>query len=161
MFLPCRDLPVFFRLASSFFQRASLQNLSFLFVIPECFSFPFWPSSYLPFQRPYNNWPSCTFFPSTDSNRFPSARPRPPWQMGKAPGGRGAQQHERSPCGCGCPNRFGDPILWLVGEFTTHFRLPILVVGLGCSLDFGTGFFDPWPCVSGMQIKGSFFGQFG
>ena len=23
---------------------------------------------------------------------------------------------------------------WLVGEFTAHFRLPILVVGLGCSL---------------------------
>ena len=22
---------------------------------------------------------------------------------------------------------------WLVGEFTTHLRLPILVVGLGCS----------------------------
>ena len=35
--------------------------------------------------------------------------------------------------GCGCQNRSGIPF-WLAGEFTTHFRLPILVVGLGCSL---------------------------
>ena len=28
----------------------------------------------------------------------------------------------------------------LVGEFTTHFRLPILVVGLGCSLAVRFGF---------------------
>ena len=27
-----------------------------------------------------------------------------------------------------------DPISVGIGEFTTHFRLPILVVGLGCSL---------------------------
>ena len=45
--------------------------------------------------------------------------------------------------GCGCQNRFGIPF-WLVGEFTTHFRLPILVVGLGCSLKLRA--FEPWPC---------------
>ena len=38
---------------------------------------------------------------------------------------------------------FWDPILVGLGEFTTHFRLPILMVGLGCSLQLRA--FDPWP----------------
>ena len=38
-----------------------------------------------------------------------------------------------------------DPILVGIGEFTTHFRLPILVVGLGCSL--GVWDFCPWPDI--------------
>ena len=38
-----------------------------------------------------------------------------------------------------------DPILVGIGEFTTHFSLPILVVGLGCSL--GVRGFDPWPYI--------------
>ena len=33
-----------------------------------------------------------------------------------------------------------DPILVGIGEFVTHFRLPILVVGLGCSLRVRFGF---------------------
>ena len=46
-------------------------------------------------------------------------------------------------CGCGCQNRFGMPF-WLVGEFTTHFRLPIFV-GIGM---FIGGIPPPWPCES-------------
>ena len=40
--------------------------------------------------------------------------------------------------GCG-QNQFGfDPILVGIGEFTTHFRLPILVVGLNRMFTVGT-----------------------
>ena len=39
--------------------------------------------------------------------------------------------------------KFNGIPFWLVGAFTTHVRLPILVVGLGCSLG-GRGF-DPDP----------------
>ena len=41
------------------------------------------------------------------------------------------------PYGCGCQDRFGIPFWW-VGEFTTHFRLPILVVGLNRMFTAGT-----------------------
>ena len=39
-------------------------------------------------------------------------------------------------CGCGCQNRVEIP-LWLAGEFILE---PILVVGLGCSLEERFGF---------------------
>ena len=43
--------------------------------------------------------------------------------------------------------RFGSHFGWYIGEFTTHFRLPNLVVGSGCSL--GVQDFDPWPTGDG------------
>ena len=53
--------------------------------------------------------------------------------------------------GCGCQTRFGIPF-WLVGEFTTHFLAPILVVGSDSDvLGYHLAFEKPmatWPhCV--------------
>ena len=51
--------------------------------------------------------------------------------------------------GCGGQNRFGiDPMLVGIGEFTTHFRLPILVVGLLNRMFTGGTIWllkSPWP----------------
>ena len=54
---------------------------------------------------------------------------------------------------CGCQNHFGiDPILAGIGEFATHFRLPVLVghwdVHWGYDVDF-----EPWPFVGTKEIS--------
>ena len=45
-----------------------------------------------------------------------------------------------------------------VGEFTAHFRLPILVVGLGCSLG-GNRACDPWPMAIWLSQSLNIFSQ--
>ena len=120
--------------------------------------FTHWPLNFRPSPWPTGGWPS----PKVGEIESAGADRCPLWiglAKNRWPGCRWVSFHLPRPSGCRCQNRFGIPF-WLVGEFTTHFRLPILVVGLGpvhwglTDVDF-----DPWPTGSGRGSEGKPLGR--